>query len=139
MELVSGLLVVAAFIGWQARAVATSTYPGLRATATLMISFSALIVLFATTYLLIATAEPKAFTEPMSRIDAIYFAVTVFTTVGFGDIAAQSEPARIWVTIQMLTDLIFIGVAVRALVHATRRGLASSGRNPDQARRITGN
>jgi hypothetical protein len=52
----------------------------------------------------------------------LYFAVTVFSTVGFGDIAAWSQPARIVVMIQILADLIYIGLLVRALFGAAQIG-----------------
>ena len=35
------------------------------------------------------------FTHPLTRTDTLYFAVTFFSTVGFGDIAAKSEAARV--------------------------------------------
>ncbi len=32
--------------------------------------------------------DPAAFNETLTRIDSLYFTLTVFATVGFGDIAA---------------------------------------------------
>ena len=55
-----------------------------------------------------------------TRIDAIYFAVTVMSTVGFGDIHAQSQAARVVVTLQIIFDLLFVGVAVRVFVGAAK-------------------
>jgi voltage-gated potassium channel len=52
----------------------------------------------------------------------LYFAVTVFSTVGLGDIAAWSQPARIVVMIQILADLIYIGLLVRVLFVASQIG-----------------
>ena len=45
----------------------------------------------------------------------------VFATVGFGDIAPVSEPARLLVTAQMLADLVLIGTIVKVLVGAAQR------------------
>jgi hypothetical protein len=56
-----------------------------------------------------------------TKVDAAYFTVTTLTTVGFGDISATSQAARVAVTFQMLFDLAFLGVAVRVLVTAARR------------------
>ena len=50
-------------------------------------------------------ASAASFTEPLTRTDALYFTVTVFSTVGFGDIAAKSEAARIVLIVQMPADL----------------------------------
>ena len=43
--------------------------------------------------------------QPLTRADALYFAVTVFSTVGFGDITPESEAARVVLIVQMLGDL----------------------------------
>jgi hypothetical protein len=55
-----------------------------------------------------------------TRVDAIYFTVTVMSTVGFGDIHAASQWARIVVTFQIVFDLLFVGVAVRVFVGAAK-------------------
>jgi hypothetical protein len=67
-------------------------------------------------------ASAANFTQPLTRTDALYFSVTVFTTVGFGDIAAKSETARVALIIQMLADLVLLGAGVRVLLGAVRRG-----------------
>ncbi|MFJ5776245.1 potassium channel family protein [Streptomyces sp. NPDC093094] len=67
--------------------------------------------------------RPRASTnEPLSHSDALYFTVTVFSTVGFGDITAKTEAARLVVTAQMLADLVIPGLAVKVVVGAVRRG-----------------
>ena len=55
-----------------------------------------------------------------TRVDAIYFAVTVISTVGFGDIHATSQAARLVVTFQIMFNLLFVGVAVRVFVGAAK-------------------
>jgi voltage-gated potassium channel len=47
--------------------------------------------------------------------------VTIFSTVGFGDISAKSEAARLVVTFQMLLDLVLIGVVVKLFFSAITR------------------
>ena len=44
-------------------------------------------------------------------MDSLYFSVTVFATVGFGDISAVSDAARVVVTIRMITDAAHVNVA----------------------------
>jgi hypothetical protein len=58
----------------------------------------------------------------MTRTNALYFTVTVFATVGFGDITAKTEAARLVVTGQMLIDLIILGLGARVIVGAVTRG-----------------
>ena len=52
----------------------------------------------------------------------MYFTVTVFSTVGFGDITAVSQPARLLVTSQMILDLVVLGLGIRVLVGAVEVG-----------------
>jgi hypothetical protein len=56
---------------------------------------------------------------------ALYFTVTVFSTVGFGDITAKTDGARALVSVQMILDLILIASVARLLVTAARTSLGS--------------
>ena len=67
-----------------------------------------------------ANVSASNFGERLTHTDALYFAVTVFFTVGFGDISAMSEAARLVVTGQMLADL--IGLGIRVILAAVGRG-----------------
>jgi hypothetical protein len=60
--------------------------------------------------------------EHLTRTDALYLTVTVFATVGFGDISPVSQAARVAVMFQMLLDLVFLGVGINAFVTAARAG-----------------
>ena len=61
---------------------------------------------------------PNSYTEPLTRLDALYFSVTMFATVGFGDITPVTELARVITVLQMLANLIFLGVVARVLFGA---------------------
>ena len=55
----------------------------------------------------------------------------MFSTVGFGDITAKTEAARLVVTGQMITDLVVVGI--RIILGAVTRGSsgdASSAKTP---------
>jgi voltage-gated potassium channel len=67
-------------------------------------------------------ASAANFTQPLTRTDALYFSVTVFSTVGFGDITAKSEAARVLLIVQMLGDIALLGAGARVLLGAVRRG-----------------
>jgi len=122
VRLLIGLLVFAGLAVWQVRAIAGSRYPGLRAAEALGLIIPLYLLLFASTYFVMERASAANFTQPLTRTDALYFSVTVFTTVGFGDIAAKSETARVVLIIQMLADLALLGAGARVLLGAVHRG-----------------
>jgi voltage-gated potassium channel len=121
-RLMVGLLVFAVLIAWLVRAIVRSAYPGLRAIEGLAVGIPLLLVLFASTYLVMANAEAQAFTEPLSKTNALYFAVTVFATVGFGDITPKTEAARVATMVQMIADLVVVGLVLRVIVGAVKVG-----------------
>jgi len=120
-EIVVGCVVLIAIITWQVRMVTRSRYPGPRAVEALAFTIPLYLLLFATIYYLMGHATATSFTQSLTRTDALYFSVTVFTTVGFGDITAKSETARLVVTMQMVLDLLLLGVVVRLFFNAVKR------------------
>src|SRR5215469_4714542 len=120
--LVIGLVLLTGLVTVQIRWVATSRYPKLRAIEALATSVPLFLLLFASAYLVTAVIAARSFSQPMTHTNALYFTVTVFATVGFGDITAKSEAARLLVTGQMILDLIILGVGVRVIAGAITRG-----------------
>jgi voltage-gated potassium channel len=124
LVLFAGLAVVALLLAWQIRDIARSPYPRIRALGSLATSVPLFLAVFATTYFLMGQAEPANFSEPLSRLDSAYFTVTVFATVGFGDIVGVSEAARTVVTVQMIGDLVIVGLVARTLFGAVQANLS---------------
>ena len=118
--LAAGLLVFAVITAWQVRAILRSPYPALRAVQALAAAIPLFLVLFASAYLRIAAAQAEAFSEPLSKTSALYFTITVFSTVGFGDITPRSEAARIATMVQMAADLVVVGLVVRVMLGAVK-------------------
>ncbi|MFI0511703.1 potassium channel family protein [Streptomyces sp. WSLK1-5] len=125
--LVLGLLGVTALFIWQVRTIVRSPHPQLRAVETLAAVASLYVLLFATSYFLLEHDTPGSFTEPVSRTDALYFALTVLSTVGFGDITARSGTARVMTMAQIVGGILLAGVAVRVVVGAIQAGLRRHG------------
>ncbi len=98
--------------------------PMLRASVAMATIIPLFLVLFSWIYLTMARADPADFGGPLSRISALYFTVTVFSTVGFGDIAPKTDVARLVVTVQMLADLVVVAVVIRLILGAATRGVA---------------
>ncbi len=122
LRLLAGLLVFAGVMVWQVRAIAGSRYPGLRAAEALGLIVPLYLLVFASTYFVMERASAANFTQPLTRTDALYFTVTVFSTVGFGDITPKSEAARVVLIVQMLADLAVLGAGIRVLLGAVQRG-----------------
>ncbi len=111
------------------RLISTHERPPLRAAVAMATVIPLFLVLFAWIYLTMSHADPSAFVGGMlSRSSALYFTVTVFSTVGFGDITPKSDPARLVVTVQMLADLAVLAVVIRLIFGAVTRGVARQGR-----------
>jgi hypothetical protein len=123
-ELVKFALGALAFVGlmtWQLRAITRSGTPGLRALEGLFLVLPLFLILFATTYYALSQADAADFTAPLTRTDALYFTVTIFSTVGFGDISARAESARLVVTAQMILDLVIIGAGAKIILGTVQR------------------
>jgi hypothetical protein len=128
--LAAGLVVFVALVAVQVRAITVSPFPGLRAIEALATSVPLFLALFAATYFVMARLSPGSFTAPLTRTDALYFTVTVFSTVGFGDITAKTETARLVVTGQMITDLVILGLAIKTIVGGQARPATAAVRRP---------
>lgn len=118
--LLVGLVIFTAVIAWQIREIARSEIPRLRAIQTLATGLPLLLLIFALTYLVLDRNQTASFTERLNRTDSLYFSLTVFSTVGFGDIAPRSEAARVIVMTQMLVDLIVVGVLAKVILSAVQ-------------------
>jgi hypothetical protein len=119
-----GLVGLTALVVLQVRRIIASPFPGLRAGEALAVSIPLFLLLFASTYLVLANIAPSnfSFSEPMTHTNSLYFTVTVFATVGFGDITATTNAARLLVTGQMIADLVVIGLGARVILGAVKRG-----------------
>jgi voltage-gated potassium channel len=123
VSLAIALLVFVAVAIWQIYTITRAGYPGLRAIEAFAITVPLFLLLYAASYFLMAQANPANFsTDTLTRSDALYFTVTIFATVGFGDISAASQAARLLVTAQMILDLLILGLGIRVFIGAVQVG-----------------
>jgi hypothetical protein len=120
--LVIALGLLGGLIAHQVRSIARSSTPAIRGIEALAVSVPLLLVLFAAAYYLMSRSDAGSFNEALDRLDSLYFTVTVFTTTGFGDIAATAPLTRSTVTAQMVVDLVVIGLGIRSILGAVRIG-----------------
>ncbi len=121
------LVILAVVVSAQIVAVARTPYPVLRGAEAISVSLALLLFAFASTYFGMDQASPGSFNEALSRSDAAYFTVTVFATVGFGDVVATTQSARLAVTAQMIVNMLMIGVIARVLLGTVRQRRAALG------------
>jgi voltage-gated potassium channel len=114
------LLIFVGVVIWQVRAILAARYPVLAAIEALALALPLFLLIFSTTYYELGRNTDHAFTQSLNRFDALYFTVTVFSTVGFGDISPVSQFARVMATFQMLGDLIVLGLLVKTVTSAVK-------------------
>jgi hypothetical protein len=105
--------------------VSRSRRPVLAAVEALVLVFGLFLCFFSLLYVSLSTSDPGAFTQDVDKVAGIYFTTTVLTTVGFGDISAVSDTARVMVTLQMVLGMVLIGTAFKALGFSAKRAVTS--------------
>lgn len=80
--------------------------------------------------------QPGQFVDLHTKTDAVYFSVSTLATVGFGDVHAGGQLARAAITIEILFNLVFIGMAIAMIsgilrAQARSRLAGGSNRPPD--------
>ena len=136
VTLAFGLLALAAVVAYQVRAIIRHPHSAVRAIEALAITVPVFLLLFAATYFMMEQANADNFNvDSLTRTDSLYFTVTVFATVGFGDIAATSQVARVAVIAQMIFDLLVLGLVVKVFVGAVEigRGLRTTRNDSDSS------
>jgi hypothetical protein len=101
--------------------VLTSDQPVLVAAQSLFTMVTLLIVSFSSLYYVLGVHRPSQIDGIATKIDALYFTVTVLSTVGFGDITATGQGARALVTAHMIVNIVFLAIAVRLLSWALKQ------------------
>jgi voltage-gated potassium channel len=133
--LILELVIFGVVVGLQVPAIIAAQHPILRAVESLGILIPLYLLIFSRIYLSNWLNDPNSFSQPLDTTTALYFTVTVFATVGFGDIVAQTNSMRLLVTLQMLLNLAMLGLVIRLLTSAARRGVARRGGLPDLGER----
>jgi voltage-gated potassium channel len=115
LRLAIGVLIFVSVVAIEVRAILRSDRPVPRAWLSIGIIGPLFLVMFASIYVAMARADPAAFGGELSRTEALYFSITMLSTVGFGDITPKTDPARTVIMIQMVADLVLVGAIVKLI------------------------
>ncbi len=128
--LILELAIFGVIVGVQVPLISRARYPLLRGMESLALTILLFLLIFARVYLSNSTGDPAVFSQALDKDTALYFTVTVFATVGFGDIVAASNSMKLLVTVQMLLNLVVFGLVIRVLASAAQRGMARKQQSP---------
>lgn len=120
------LLVFLSALVLQLRMIVAAEVPQVRAAEAVVETILMFLFLFAFLYTSMSVTDPLAFTEPLSRMDALYFTTVTFATVGFGDITPVSQLARAVVTVQMIAGLGALVLVAKVAFFAAGRRLGNT-------------
>jgi hypothetical protein len=120
-----GIVIILVVFARQISRVSRSRRPVLAAVEALVLVFGLFLCFFSLLYVSLSTSDPGAFTQGIDKVAGLYFTTTVLTTVGFGDISAVSQTARVMVTLQMVLGMVLIGTAFKALGFSAKRAVTS--------------
>lgn len=119
------LLVLGSLYGWfvftAVKRVRRSRFPVIRAAEGMASTVFVFLAVFATIYTFIDSDSNLSFSEDLTPFTALYFAMTVLATVGFGDITPISTVARSFAMVQMALDIVLIGVTVKVFSGAVNK------------------
>jgi voltage-gated potassium channel len=132
---IGGLVCAIVFLGvvlFELRAIVRDPLPVPRAALAMARILPLFIVLFAWIYVGMSRGDPSTFSEPLTKSGALYFTVTVLSTVGFGDITPAADAARLVVSVQMICDLVLIAIIVKLITGVAKHSRAqrTAGQDP---------
>jgi len=89
----------------------------------LVVSVVGVVVAFSMGFFLLNQRDASQVDGLHTRVDALYFTMSTLTTVGYGDVHASGQSARVLVVIQMVFNVIFVTSAA-TLMSARIRAVA---------------
>lgn len=109
----------AAILGLAVWAIGREVVRGARSTAEslkvdrLLLALVLGVLVFALADHVVAAGDPGQFVGLDTRTDALYFALATLTTVGFGDVHAAGQLARVLVSLQIVFDVVVLASAAQ--------------------------
>jgi hypothetical protein len=86
----------------------------------LVLSIVVVVAVFAFAFYTLEYHNPGQVAGLHTRVDALYFTLTTLATIGYGDVHAVGQTARVLVAAQIVFDLVFVAAAASLLTHHLR-------------------
>jgi hypothetical protein len=130
LAFICGVAGMGVLVYWQALGFRQKLATGSVRLRGLLVAVYAAMLFFAGVYYSLQARDPRQISGLHTRLDSIYFTLTTLSTVGYGDIHAAGQAARAIVTLQMVFDLLVIGLAVAAARAAVAEHRSEATRRP---------
>lgn len=117
---VSALALLVWLLLVQIRRIPKADAPIVRSLSLLVLVLVPVLLMFSYLYLSLAARGDRQMEGVETHLDALYFTVTMITTVGFGDITPSGQLARGVATVQMVFNVVVLGFLVRTVLQVGR-------------------
>jgi hypothetical protein len=87
----------------------------------LVVAILCVWIVFSLAFYALAVHEEGQVDGLRTRVDSLYFTASTMLTVGFGDVHATGQLARVLVLLQLLFDVVFVATAASTLSAHVRR------------------
>jgi hypothetical protein len=126
-----GLVVFSFAVTWLFVRVRSANYPLSGGLFLLAVTIAFFILCFSWIYLVLDQSHPDSFTEPLSKVGAVYFTLSVLTTVGFGDITPTGDTTRGIVSAQMVLGVGLLAIVIKFASQSARDTIHKLSGNSD--------
>jgi voltage-gated potassium channel len=91
----------------------------------LVLAVVIMTVIFALSFYLLELRHPGQVDGLDTKVDALYFTASTMLTIGYGDVHAEGQAARVLVLVQMVFDVVFVATAATMLTSRLRRAASA--------------
>lgn len=86
----------------------------------LVVGIVVVVVVFAFGFYALEYHQPGQVAGLHTRVDALYYTVATLSTIGYGDVHAVGQAARVLVIVQVVFDFVFVAAAANLLATHVR-------------------
>ena len=114
-RIVGTLLVLGVLAGGLTRMLRLHVQDEERRVEGLALGIVVVVVVFSWGFYALEYHQPGQVAGLHTRVDALYYTVATLSTIGYGDVHAVGQAARVLVVVQVVFDLVFVAAAANLL------------------------